>query len=240
MHLRIRRLTRFIAAIAALLALSTSEPAHAGGIPGESPLVYAGVLENASGVVAGTHRLRASFFATGDSGAALCEAEADVDVVGGHFRIGLPAACTATVTQRTELWLEMAVDEKRSARAKIGAVPYSLEATNAVTASSLTGTSVLKPLGGVARAFGDAVELDRHQGFWQAESVACATDAAGVCILTFPRVFPNATITTLVSNGDAGFATITVGTHRVTSSGMSVRTNYPSGTVRINYVAFGF
>jgi hypothetical protein len=63
-----------------------------------------------------------------------------VTPVAGRFQLALPD-CQAAVGASPDLWLEAIVDGKSLGRTKLGAVPYAIEASHAVSADSADGAS---------------------------------------------------------------------------------------------------
>jgi hypothetical protein len=133
------RSTAAVATVAAVLALGlgyTLRAARADGIPAKGALSYAGVLEDANGPVNGPHNIGVSLYGAATGGMALCEApSAQVSVVGGHFSVALPDACTTIVHASADVWVDVLVDGSDTGRTKIGAVPYAAEAAHAVEAT---------------------------------------------------------------------------------------------------------
>jgi hypothetical protein len=111
--------------------------AAASGAPGTGALTYAGVLEDPSGPVTGTHNVQVLLFDAPSAGSMLCQSPtAQVSVQDGHFAVQLPDACASAVAATSSAWVDVLVDGSDTGRTKIGAVPYAIEANHAVTASS--------------------------------------------------------------------------------------------------------
>ncbi|HTV25634.1 MAG TPA: hypothetical protein VMG12_43360 [Polyangiaceae bacterium] len=108
----------------------------AAGVPSES-LRYSGVLELPDGTpVTGTHAIYVVFWPAASDGEQLCaSAASDVEVTGGHFSVALPEACSEAVHSTPDVFVEVRVDAVSLGRARIGAVPFALEAAAANRAS---------------------------------------------------------------------------------------------------------
>jgi microcystin-dependent protein len=106
--------------------------AHADGIPGMSPMTYAGLLEEASGPVTGPRNLRLTIYdiaAGGDSTNIRCVTNAPgTSVTNGRFQVALDNTCTAAVRGTPDLWLEVEVGGTSIGRTKMSAVPFAVEA----------------------------------------------------------------------------------------------------------------
>jgi len=110
--------------------------AWAAGVPSEG-LRYSGVLELPDGTaVTGTHAVYVVFWPAASEGELLCETgSSDVEVTRGHFSLALPEACVGAIHSTPDVFVEVRVDAVSLGRARIGAVPFALEAAAASRAS---------------------------------------------------------------------------------------------------------
>ncbi len=120
--------------------------AFASGTPSTNALSYAGVLEDATGPITGSHNIQVIFYDAATAGNELCQSPpaTAVGVVNGHFSLSLPDSCTAAVAAGPNVWVDVLVDGSDTGRAKIGAVPYAIEANHTPNADNAT------PDGGIA------------------------------------------------------------------------------------------
>jgi len=119
--------------------------AHAAGVPSTQPLFYAGTLTDMSGAPAsGSHGFIVKLYTDATTTSAACTFASAATVTSGRFRLQLDDTCTAAVHANPDLWLELTVDTQPFPRAKLGAVPYALEAANA-SAVPLSGISGVTP-----------------------------------------------------------------------------------------------
>jgi len=113
--------------------------AFAGGIPAQGALTYAGTLEDIDGKPAlqsGSHNVAVRFYDAASDGTLACDSgtqDLHVDA-SGHFIVTLPDACATQVAAKPNLWSDVVVDGNSLGRAKIGAVPYAIEAKHATSA----------------------------------------------------------------------------------------------------------
>ena len=128
----------------------------ADGIPASDPLYYAGYLTENGEPVNATRDLAIRLWpnaqaAPGES--ALCSTDVgNTSIVEGRFRVPLSQSCAQAIRQRSDTYVEVVVDTDLSlGRAKIGAVPYAIEAERAGSASSARGALLeqLVPSGAV-------------------------------------------------------------------------------------------
>jgi hypothetical protein len=114
--------------------------ARAAGVPATAPLIYSGVLTDMNGTpLTGTKNILLQLYSVATAGTALCNsAPAVVTLVGGAFQVALADNCTAVVHGNPDLWIDVLVDGASIGRAKLGAVPYAIEADHAVSATSAT------------------------------------------------------------------------------------------------------
>jgi hypothetical protein len=118
---------------------------HADGIPDVSPLYYSGTLIEGGQPVTGTRAITLNLWADGTTaGTPLCQTVASTaSVTGGRFRIALAGLCKAALNQNNSAWIEVVDGATSVGRAKIGAVPYAVEADHAVAATSAGTASSL-------------------------------------------------------------------------------------------------
>jgi hypothetical protein len=116
--------------------------ALAGGIPPTAALTYSGKLEGAGGEpLPSPQTLQLRFWNDPSASAAsnlLCEsgsAGTTVTLSSGHFSIKLPDTCTAAINTNANAYVELRVGDPLVSlgRTKIGAVPYAVEASHAVS-----------------------------------------------------------------------------------------------------------
>ncbi|MCC7385738.1 MAG: collagen-like protein [Deltaproteobacteria bacterium] len=99
-------------------------------------MYYTGVVEDGSGPLEGAHTVSAQFWDAASGGTSLCSSNAGSQtLVAGRFRVALDAACVAAVQANSEVWVEIRVDTESAGRAKVGAVPYAIEAARASAAA---------------------------------------------------------------------------------------------------------
>jgi hypothetical protein len=119
--------------------------ARAAGIPGTAPLTYSGILTDMNGApITGQKNLLIQLFGQASGGTALCGSTAAmVTLVGGAFQVPLGDNCTAVVHSTPDLWVDVLVDGGPVGRAKLGAVPYAVEADTAQNAVAPAPNSTL-------------------------------------------------------------------------------------------------
>jgi hypothetical protein len=126
--------------------------AWAGGIPAAGALNYSGLLQDSTGApLSGTQYVEVKFWNDATAGAAvnlLCDTgtPTGIGLVNGRFSIPLPDKCTTQVGSNAGVWAEVIVGPTANAaaslgRAKIGAVPFAVEANHAVSADSAAAAS---------------------------------------------------------------------------------------------------
>jgi hypothetical protein len=106
----------------------------AAGAPGIAALTYSGTLEGADGTpLTGNPQVQIGFYGAQSGGTPVCQTESASIALDprGRFSIALPETCTAAVRGNPNLWSEVLVNGSSLGRAKIGAVPYALEAASA-------------------------------------------------------------------------------------------------------------
>jgi hypothetical protein len=165
------------ASIVVSLALSVGYHlgrAKADGPPPQTPLYFAGELEDNDQPVDGAKNIAIKLWNAVVDGTAVCATTPPPTLVSkGHFRIPLDESCTPAVRAQPDLWVEVLVDGIPIGRSKLGAVPYALEAQRA---SELTGslTQALVPSGAVM-----AFDLDQCPPGWTALASASGRTIVG-------------------------------------------------------------
>jgi hypothetical protein len=111
--------------------------ARAAGVP-KTPLTYSGVLTDMNGtVLSGSKSILLQLYGGATGGTALCASSpTPVTLVAGAFQVALADNCTDVIRSTADLWVEILVDGTSVGRAKLGAVPYAIEADHAATATS--------------------------------------------------------------------------------------------------------
>lgn len=151
--------------------------AWAGGIPTAGALNYSGLLQDASGApLSGTQYIEVRFWNDATASAAvnlLCDTMTPtaIGLSNGRFSITLPDKCTTSVGSNNGIWAEVVVGPTANVaaslgRAKIGAVPFAVEANHAVNADHVavitnwTSDPSVKLIG-----LSDGVELNNQTTF---------------------------------------------------------------------------
>lgn len=110
--------------------------ARADGVPAMNPLYYGGVLNDGGRAVEGTRAVTVRLWDAATAGTTVCTTSAGATTfTGGRFRVALDATCVGAVRANPELWAEVQVEGTVFPRAKLGAVPYALEAGRATAAA---------------------------------------------------------------------------------------------------------
>ncbi len=110
--------------------------ARADGVPTTSPLYYGGFLDDSGTPVTGPRNVTVRLWDMPSAGTAVCTTVAPATPFNnGRFRVELDPACATAVRASPDLWAEVLVDRTTLPRAKLGAVPYALEAGRAAAAS---------------------------------------------------------------------------------------------------------
>lgn len=140
--------TTLIAVAGALLAggFVAGYRAHvlAEGAPTDQPLFYSGTLEVDGMPASGEYTVIMTLHDAATAGNELCGTEAKTMVDAGRFRIDA-SDCAEAVAAEPDAWVAVrfegsdGVEHAIPERAKIGAVPYAMEAQHAVSASSPSG-----------------------------------------------------------------------------------------------------
>jgi hypothetical protein len=124
------------ALIGALASYVVIRSASAVGIPTTGALTYAGVLEDSSGApLTGSKNIALEVYDAATAGQKRCEVSSQpYTLVAGRFEIPLPDTCATAVQGDPDLWIDVLVDGASTGRAKLGAVPYAIEARRATEA----------------------------------------------------------------------------------------------------------
>ena len=162
-------------------ALYLGSTAMADGIPQDSPMTYAGVLEDGGSPVNGTRNFRLTVWndpASLEFEDMKCSTVTNnVSVDQGHFRIPLSNTCTSAVQDHSDLWIEVEVNGQVIGRTKLGAVPYAVEAERAASLTESAADLLVPP--GTVIAFAGPVIPD---GWLLADGSELVRD-------DFPRLF---------------------------------------------------
>lgn len=176
-----RRWKWTIAASIATLGISSGAffagRALASGIPASNALVYSGTLEDGNGVPlsgARTIELRLWNAPTGGTTPLCTTLGQQVTLDNGRFSLALPETCTAQIKANPETYVEVLDGTNSLGRSKVGAVPYAVEAGNAISATmlgSLAPADVQKSVTGACPA-GSSIRAIAANG-----TVTCQSDA---------------------------------------------------------------
>jgi hypothetical protein len=114
--------------------------ARASGPPQTAPLTYSGVISDMNGVpLTGSKMILLGLYAAATGGNVLCSSvPTTVTLVGGAFQLPLMDNCTPIINAMPDLWIDVFVDSVSVGRAKLGAVPYAIEAAHAASATFAT------------------------------------------------------------------------------------------------------
>jgi hypothetical protein len=131
--------------ICAIGAAFVTRRVVAGGIPAMNTLTYSGLLQDGSGTaLTGMHQIQVGLWPMVSGGTSpLCQtASSPIMLDGGRFSVALPDTCVTGVQGSADVWAEVLVDGTPLApRAKLGAVPYAVEAKHAVGADNATSAT---------------------------------------------------------------------------------------------------
>ena len=114
------------------------------GAPTKQPLFYSGTLEAGGMPANGEYTVTMTLHDAATAGNELCGVESKATVEAGRFRIDA-SDCQEAVAMEPDSWVAVSfagsdgVVHEIPGRAKIGAVPYALEARHAVSASTPSG-----------------------------------------------------------------------------------------------------
>jgi hypothetical protein len=155
------------------IALMIGARAAATGVPSMNALSYSGSLETLEGQpLSGSKFIAFSLFDALTGGEELCRVRStEYQLVNGRFQIALPEECASAVHANAELWVEVQVDGASLGRAKLGAVPYALEADHAVRADNSAGELAQTIEALQARL----AALSCPEGFYQAGPNTCVS-----------------------------------------------------------------
>jgi hypothetical protein len=132
------RTASLLASLGALLIVAGR--VWAGGIPTSDALHYSGTLADASGApLTGEHFIEVKLWHNADSDAdpADCATKSEKRTLqSGGFSVLLPAACREAIARYPDMFVEVIVDGATLGRAKLGAVPYAVEADHAEKADT--------------------------------------------------------------------------------------------------------
>jgi hypothetical protein len=135
-------------AMGGVLGLGFRRFVWADGIPDMNPLYYSGTLTEGGQAVTGTRAITVNVWPDGSASTMpLCQTvSSTTNVVGGRFRIALASSCKAALNQNNNAWVEVVDGATSVGRAKIGAVPYAVEADHAVAATSAASAATAASL----------------------------------------------------------------------------------------------
>jgi hypothetical protein len=115
----------------------------ADGIPAKDPLYYSGSLSEGGQLVNGQRTIGINLYTDQTTMTPFCQTVAtNVEVVNGRFRVALAASCKGQINQNSSAWIEVIDGVTSVGRAKIGAVPYAVEADRASNASGLLASQI--------------------------------------------------------------------------------------------------
>jgi hypothetical protein len=128
------------AGVASSAALWGLRAVFADGIPTSSPLSYSGTLTESGQLVNAPRQLTINLWSNPAPQAgevALCSTNvASTPVINGRFRVVLDSSCTSAIHTQPDAYVEVVVGGSTSlGRAKVGAVPYAIEADHSVNAT---------------------------------------------------------------------------------------------------------
>lgn len=137
----------------------------ADGAPTDQPLFYAGTLEIDGQPATGALQVTVSIYASNTGGDAACAVTRTTEALAGRFRVDV-SDCADTLRAQPNRWVGLRFVDSAGktheipGRAKVGAVPYALEADHALTASGASGplldtlNQLQERLGSLERASG--------------------------------------------------------------------------------------
>lgn len=247
------------AAAAFVLALGLTGAFFAGtsfaaGIPPTGALTYSGLLQDTAGqALAGPQFVEVKLWnhpsATANANV-LCDSgtPSSVPLVSGHFSLVLPDACTNAVANNSDVYAEVLVGATAASvaslgRSKLGAVPYAVNADNAVRASSASAADVAA----VANAFtartkpfpGTAVPTSSTAYKIQAGTSVVKVDSTGTARIPFPEPFPNGIATVIATDSFAWNKNVSGLDDDEDTSGFTVIAN-ANTQIRVNWIAIGW
>lgn len=182
------RLAITLTAAVCMLLGYTIRSAKADGVP--STMSYTGTLNDAAGApISGTKSIGVTVWDAPTAGTKVCEAPAAVlPVSNGRFDVTLPATCPTAMRANPNLWIEVGVEGESLGRAKLGVVPYALEAGAASEAKGGLKTALDAVQAAVATK-AEAVSVPKMTGWTNYTPVlACGgTPVAGSAYFTEGR-----------------------------------------------------
>lgn len=242
-----------IAALALTAAFFAGE-SRAAGIPPTGALTYSGLLQDTAGEpLAGPQFVEVKLWndpsATANANL-VCDSgtPASVALVSGHFSLVLPDACTVGVSTYPNVYAEVLVGATAATaaslgRSKLGAVPYAVNATSAVRAS----TAAFSENAGVASGI-----MARTQPFpttiapssstpykVQAGTSVVKLDSTGRYRILFPEAFTNGLVTVVATDSYAFNKNVTGLDDDEDVNGFTVIGN-ANTTIRVNWMAMGW
>jgi hypothetical protein len=113
--------------------------ARAAGIPATNAMTYSGLLTDTSGTpVTGPKNILVQFYDAATAGNTLCTiGPSPITLTDGNFRVALPDECTNAAHASPSVWVDVFIDGASVGRNKLGAVPYAVEASHAVSADGV-------------------------------------------------------------------------------------------------------
>jgi hypothetical protein len=172
---------------------------RAEGIPATEALTYSGLLEDISGTpLAGNKNIQLALWDSESGGNKLCETlSQSIALINGRFEVVLPDACVDQVKANFDTWVEVTVNGAPLERAKIGAVPYAVEAAHAASASSAAGaleqriSALENQAGGQTNS-----QISGHvAGIWFRAGQECATTPQTLSWTDIPETTVSFTVT---------------------------------------------
>jgi hypothetical protein len=134
------------AAVTLVLFCHDMRSLHAEGVPAPNALFYSGFLEQAGVPVDGTQPIQVVIWNSEDvqpGQRPLCQTgPTETPISGGRFRIALHSDCQTAVLNNNNTWVEVIVGATSLGRAKLGGVPYALEAQRATSATGELGRTL--------------------------------------------------------------------------------------------------
>jgi hypothetical protein len=173
--------------------------------PPPQPLYYAGALEEDSTPVDGTRSLEVTLWKSADSVNAadrVCVTSApDTTIDRGRFRVALsnsaPSDCVSALKNQPDLWAQLEVkDGPRPTtlpRAKVGAVPFAVEATRASEASGSLAQAIAELQTRVGKLESDS--SGKLAGAWTATPAGLASIKDSDAWVDVPGVSVDFTVT---------------------------------------------
>jgi hypothetical protein len=189
--------------------------ARAAGIPQAAALVYSGTLTDGTGApLTGSKNVLLQVYGAASGGAALCQSmPTTVNLVGGTFRVPLGDDCAAVVHSNPDLFIDVLVDGASVGRAKLGAVPYAVEADTAQRAvTAATGGALDTQIAALATRM-SALEALSHTIGGHTMLGAGSCSVAAPCVIDISRgafhTAPACTVT-MANNDGTGYSELMV------------------------------